>query len=82
MTKYRINGFDAGNKRTKIYAVYEYMMLGNSITSMEAFQLFKVTRLSAIIYVLKNTYGVPIQTEYWSNRGGSGRYASYCMPRY
>lgn len=82
MSKYKINGFDAGNKKTKIYMVYEYMMMGNSITSMEAFRLFKATRLSAIIYDLKNTYGVPIETEYWLNSDGNGRYASYWIPKY
>ena len=32
------------------------------ISSMEAFELYKSTRLSAIIYVLKHTYGIEIET--------------------
>lgn len=43
--------------------VADYLLAGNSITSLEAFQKFGATRLSAIIYDLKNTYAMNIASE-------------------
>ena len=42
------------NKNTKYDQIRAYLLRGNSITSMEAFTLFHVTRLSAVIFKLKN----------------------------
>ncbi len=40
-------------KPTKISDVYNYLSTGREITSMQAFVMFKATRLSAIIHVLR-----------------------------
>lgn len=44
----------------KIQLVKDYLEAGNSLTSMEAINKWKATRLSAIIYDLKKR-GMPIQ---------------------
>lgn len=48
----------SGNTRR----VFEYMKTHKGITSMQAFQLFGATRLSAIIFNLRN-YGYSITSE-------------------
>lgn len=40
-------------KPTKTKLVLDWMLDGNSITSIEAFRMFNATRLSAIIFSLK-----------------------------
>lgn len=40
--------------------VYEHIKKHGSITTLEAFRLYTITRLSAQIYILKNQYNVPI----------------------
>lgn len=42
------------DKQTQKSAVLAYMLAGNRINSMKAFKLFGATRLSAIIFVLKD----------------------------
>lgn len=62
-------------KETKIKKVLEYLKSGNTITSMEAFRLFNVTRLSAIIFCLrKRGYTIASHAEYTAD---GARYARY-----
>ena len=48
---------------TKIAKVKEHLMSGKSITSWEAIQLYGCTRLSAVIFELKNRHGLTISSE-------------------
>lgn len=45
-------------------AIKNHLEKKGFITSMQAFELYGVTRLSAIIYVLRNKYGMDIDTQY------------------
>lgn len=65
------------SQRAKICA---YLKDGKSITPIEALNKFGAFRLSAIIYVLKNNYGMPIETEIVYEDGGK-RYARYYLKR-
>lgn len=49
------------------------------ITTMEAFQIAHITRLSARIYELRNDYGIPIEKEVIRNKGVT--YARYYIGR-
>ena len=48
------------NLDTKIGKVRAYLEDGNTITSWKAIELFRCTRLSAVIYALRNDYGMAI----------------------
>lgn len=48
------------NLDTKIGKVRAFLEDGNSITSWKAIELFHCTRLSAVIYALRNDYGMAI----------------------
>ena len=48
------------NLDTKIGKVRAYLEDGNTLTSWRAIELFHCTRLSAVIYVLRNDYGMAI----------------------
>ena len=48
------------NLETKIGKVRAFLEDGNSITSWQAVELFHCTRLSAVIYALRNDYGMAI----------------------
>lgn len=50
-------------KETLTQLVLSHLKAGHGITSLEAIRLFGATRLSAIIYVLRHTYGLPIEGE-------------------
>lgn len=63
------------SQRARIQA---YLNDGNSITPIEALNLFGAFRLSAIIYVLKYDYGMDIKTEIVYEDGGK-RYARYYL---
>ena len=58
--------------------IQEYLREGNSITPIEALNLFGAFRLSAIIYTLKYDYGMDIKTEMVYEEGGK-RYARYYL---
>lgn len=51
------------NKTTKYDQIRTYLLEGNSITSLEAFTLFHSTRLSAVIFKLKNRDHIDIESE-------------------
>lgn len=65
------------SQRAKICA---YLKDGKSITPIEALNMFGAFRLSAIIYVLKNNYDMPIETEIVYEDGGK-RYARYYLKK-
>ena len=48
------------NLDTKIGKVRAFLEDGNSITSWKAIELFRCSRLSAVIYALRNDYGMAI----------------------
>lgn len=48
------------NLETKIGKVRAFLEDGNTITSWKAIELFHCTRLSAVIYALRNDYGMAI----------------------
>ena len=61
-------------QRAKVRA---YLESGKAITSWEAIELFHCTRLSAVIFSLKNDYNMNIFTEMIS--GDGVRYAKYIL---
>lgn len=65
------------SQRARICA---YLKDGKSITPIEALNMFGAFRLSAIIYVLKYDYGMPIETEMVYEEGGK-RYAKYYLKK-
>lgn len=65
------------SQRARICA---YLKEGKSITPIEALNMFGAFRLSAIIYVLKYDYGMPIETEMVYEEGGK-RYAKYYLKK-
>lgn len=62
---------------TKICLVKKHLEEGKKITSWQAIQLYQATRLSAIIFVLKNKYGMNIATNMIHNPINGTRYAEY-----
>jgi hypothetical protein len=63
---------------TKTEAIFNYLVRGNSITSMDAITLFKATRLSGHIYHLRKL-GCDILSEGEDSVGYSHRYARYTL---
>lgn len=61
-------------QRAKVKA---YLESGKSLTSWEAIEMFHCTRLSAVIFSLKNDYNMNIVTEMVS--GDGVRYAKYML---
>ena len=67
--------------KSQTKAIKDYLEAGNSITSMEAYDKFGCTRLSARIFDLKKA-GYNIQTimmEGQTRYGTSTRYAKYIL---
>ena len=62
-------------KKTKRQKVLEYMKKGHTITSMDAFRLFRATRLSGDIFALKKK-GNKIITHIEKGKEGT-KYARY-----
>lgn len=60
--------------------VKNWLLKGNSITPIEALQMFGAFRLSAIIYVLRYEYDMPIVTEMVYEPNGK-RYAKYYLEK-
>lgn len=60
--------------------VKNWLLKGNSITPIEALQMFGAFRLSAIIYVLKYEDDMPIKTEMVYEPNGK-RYAKYYLEK-
>ena len=60
--------------------VQRYLMDGNSITPIEALNMFGAFRFSSIIYELKNYQGMDIETEMVFEENGK-RYAKYYLKK-
>lgn len=61
-------------------SVQDWLLKGNSITPIEALNMFGAFRLSAIIYILKYDYDMDIVTE-MVYEGGGKRYAKYYLKK-
>lgn len=48
---------------SQVMQIYSHLKTHGSITTIEAFKRYSVTRLSAHIYVLIHDYGVPVRGE-------------------
>ena len=68
--------FRSMKKDTKTRKILQHLIDKGSISSMDAFRLYNATRLSAVIYVLKNTHGIDIETVDKVGKDGT-RYAEY-----
>ena len=66
-------------KETQRKQIREYLLAGNTITALEALNLFGAFRLSAHIFVLKNDYGMNIETQMIYEDGK--RYAKYYLKK-
>ena len=65
--------------RGKTKKVLEYLKSNGSITSLEAYDLFRATRLSAIIFNLRK-YGykiISMPESYTNEQGETSHYARY-----
>lgn len=60
------------SQRDKIAA---YLKAGNTITSMQAFRKFRITRLSGVIFTLIHDRGMKIKSVEVQNKGS--RYSVY-----
>lgn len=75
---------DTKLKASQRFKVLRHLILYRHITSMEAFTLYRITRLSGRIWELRQTkFGAwPIETE-WINHtdeeGNHTRYANYVL---
>ena len=61
-------------------AIQNWLLVGKTITPIEALNMFGAFRLSAAIYVLKNDYDMDIVTEMVYEDGGK-RYAKYYLKK-
>jgi hypothetical protein len=61
-------------------AIQNWLLVGKTITPIEALNMFGAFRLSAVIYVLKNDYDMDIVTEMVYEDDGK-RYAKYYLKK-
>ena len=72
------------NIKSQVIMVEEHLQKHGNITSWEAIELYGATRLSAIIYILRHTYGLNIETIKTSTTNRYGRkcnFAKYVLRR-
>ena len=62
------------SKQTKYDKVRQHLLDGNTISSIEAFNLFKVTRLSAIIHTMRHRDNIRIDSK--TEKSADGAYYS------
>lgn len=67
--------------KTQNEMIYEHMKKHGSITSMEAFELYGITRLASRIHDLRNIYGVRIVSDSITKKNRSGKLVSYSRYR-
>lgn len=69
-----------GKEKSQLKDVLQYLQTNGSITSMEAFNKFRITRLAACIHILRR-YGYNIETEKMSGKNEYGiyNYAKYIL---
>ena len=63
--------------KSQILSAAEWLGAGNSVTSVSAFKMWKTTRLSSIIYDLRE-YGARIETELEESESGA-KFARYSV---
>lgn len=68
-------------KHTQAYDVYEYIKEHGSISQMQAYEL-GITRLGGIVYNLKNTYGMNIETEMVKTKNRYGHLTQYAVYKF
>lgn len=54
---------------SQVKVVKAHLMSNRTITSWEAITKYRITRLSAVIYILKNEYDMRIETKHISKNG-------------
>lgn len=62
---------------TQTAAVLNYLIEHGSITSIQAFEMFGATRLSAIIFRLRKAYGYTINTRMETGKNRYGEPTQY-----
>lgn len=65
---------------SQINDVINHLKTNGAITSLDAFKYYGITRLSAIIYILRNDYDMQIETEnirHKNRYGNTTNYAKY-----
>ena len=67
-------------KESQRRSIQTWLLNGRTLTPIEALNMFGAFRLSAVIYVLKNDYDMPIETEMVYEEGGK-RYAKYYLKK-
>ena len=67
------------NFETKTAKIKSYLLSGNSIASWDAITKFNCTRLSAVIFNLKNIHGMNIDSERIYDEGTN--YSRYWIKR-
>lgn len=68
-------------RETHVKRTLRHLLDFGSITSFDAFNDYGNTRLSATIYILKNTYGVQIASEVESSKNRYGEVTTYVRYR-
>ena len=58
-------------KRTQVDIVKDHLDDYGLITSWEAIQEYRITRLASVIYILRNEYELKINSNWESNNGKS-----------
>lgn len=64
-------------ENTKTYKVLNHLRTKGSITSLEAYELYHVTRLAAIIFNLKKLYDIQSEKIVFIENGRASCYAKY-----
>ncbi len=67
--------------KTKIQEILEHLQTHKKITSWEAIQLYRVTRISAVIFTLKES-GFLIETETVKSKDNNGNAVNYAVYHY
>ena len=68
------------NKKSQISEVIKHLRKYKSITSLEAIELYGATRLSSIIYILRDK-GFGIETEMTQGKNRYGHVTNYAIYR-
>lgn len=68
-------------KKSQVSVILDRLLSGKSVTSYEAFKKYGITRLSSVIFMLRNR-GYNIKTEIIKSKsryGNESQYAKYWM---
>lgn len=72
---------NAMKKGCQRHEVLSHLMFRGKISSIQAIELYGITRLASRIYELKNDYGLPIQDEWQNNPKTNKQYKVYYMKK-